>query len=232
MTGGLAYEAMNDAGESSEQLIVILNDNGMSITPNVGGIAQHLALIRTRPGYYRIKKAYRAVTAKVPGGKCLYRLTHRLKEHWKRMLFGTTFFEEMGFEYYGPVDGHDLKRLEYMLRLVKDRRHPVLLHVITQKGKGYAPAEENPDVFHGIGHFDPEKGMEPRAAIFRHFPTHSAKRLTRSARRSRASAPLQPPCCAGPASMPLQLTIRSAASMSALQRDTPSPWRAALPSRE
>ena len=162
MTGGLAYEAMNDAGESSEQLIVILNDNGMSITPNVGGIAQHLALIRTRPGYYRIKKAYRAVTAKVPGGKCLYRLTHRLKEHWKRMLFGTTFFEEMGFEYYGPVDGHDLKRLEYMLRLVKDRRHPVLLHVITQKGKGYAPAEENPDVFHGIGHFDPEKGMEPR----------------------------------------------------------------------
>ena len=170
MTGGLAYEAMNDAGESSEQLIVILNDNGMSITPNVGGIAQYLALIRTRPGYYRIKKAYRAVTAKVPGGKCLYRLTHRLKEHWKRMLFGTTFFEEMGFEYYGPVDGHDLKRLEYMLRLVKDRRHPVLLHVITQKGKGYAPAEENPDVFHGIGHFDPEKGMEPRCG---HLPTFS-----------------------------------------------------------
>ena len=170
MTGGLAYEAMNDAGESSEQLIVILNDNGMSITPNVGGIAQHLALIRTRPGYYRIKKAYRAVTAKVPGGKCLYRLTHRLKEHWKRMLFGTTFFEEMGFEYYGPVDGHDLKRLEYMLRLVKDRRHPVLLHVITQKGKGYAPAEENPDVFHGIGHFDSEKGMEPRCG---HLPTFS-----------------------------------------------------------
>ena len=170
MTGGLAYEAMNDAGESSEQLIVILNDNGMSITPNVGGIAQHLALIRTRPGYYRIKKAYRAVTAKVPGGKCLYRLTHRLKEHWKRMLFGTTFFEEMGFEYYGPVDGHDLKRLEYMLRLVKDRQHPVLLHVITQKGKGYAPAEENPDVFHGIGHFNPEKGMEPRCG---HLPTFS-----------------------------------------------------------
>ena len=162
LTGGLAYEGLNNAGASREPLIVILNDNGMSITPNVGGIAQHLALIRTRPGYYRIKKAYRAVTAKVPGGKCLYRLTHRLKEHWKRMLFGTTFFEEMGFEYYGPVDGHDLKRLEYMLRLVKDRRHPVLLHVITQKGKGYAPAEENPDVFHGIGHFDPEKGMEPR----------------------------------------------------------------------
>ena len=172
MTGGLAYEAMNDAGESSEQLIVILNDNGMSITPNVGGIAQHLALIRTRPGYYRIKKAYRAVTAKVPGGKCLYRLTHRLKEHWKRMLFGTTFFEEMGFEYYGPVDGHDLKRLEYMLRLVKDRRHPVLLHVITQKGKGYAPAEENPDVFHGIGHFDPERdgaALRPSSDIFRHI---------------------------------------------------------------
>lgn len=170
MTGGLAYEAMNDAGESNEPLIVILNDNGMSIMPNVGGIAQHLALIRTRPGYYRIKKAYRTVTRVVPGGKYLYHLTHRLKERWKRMLFGSTLFEEMGFEYYGPVDGHNLERLEYMLRLVKDRRRPVLLHVITKKGKGYAPAEANPDVFHGIGHFDPEKGMPPLCA---HLPAFS-----------------------------------------------------------
>lgn len=170
MTGGLAYEGMNDAGESSEPLIVILNDNGMSITPNVGGIAQHLGLLRTRPGYFRLKKAYRAVTHAIPGGRAVYRLTHRLKERWKRMLLGSTLFEEMGFEYYGPVDGHDLKRLEYMLRLVKDCDRPVLVHVITQKGKGYRPAELNPDVFHGIGTFDPADGHTPLCS---HLPSFS-----------------------------------------------------------
>ena len=158
MTGGLAYEGLNDAGESSEPLIVILNDNGMSITPNVGGISQHLSVIRTRPGYFRLKKAYRGVTNAVPGGKAIYRFSHRLKERMKRMLLGSTFFEEMGFQYYGPVDGHNLKRLEYMLDLAKKSQQPVLLHVLTKKGKGYAPAEENPDVFHGIGAFDPVSG--------------------------------------------------------------------------
>lgn len=158
MTGGLAYEGLNDAGESSEPLIVILNDNGMSITPNVGGISQHLSVIRTRPGYFRLKKAYRGVTNAVPGGKAIYRFSHRLKERMKRMLLGSTFFEEMGFQYYGPVDGHNLKRLEYMLELAKKSQQPVLLHVLTKKGKGYAPAEENPDVFHGIGSFDPVTG--------------------------------------------------------------------------
>lgn len=170
LTGGVAYEGLNDAGESHEPLIVILNDNGMSITPNVGGIARHLGLIRTRPGYFRLKKAYRTVTKAIPGGKAVYQMTHRLKERWKRMLLGCTLFEEMGFEYYGPVDGHDLMRLEYMLRLVRDCDRPVLLHVITQKGKGYRPAELNPDVFHGIGCFDPADGSTPMTA---HLPTFS-----------------------------------------------------------
>ncbi len=170
MTGGLAYEGMNDAGESDEPLIVILNDNGMSITPNVGGISKHLSVLRTRPGYFRLKKAYRAATDKLPGGKTVYRFTHRLKERCKRMLLGSTLFEEMGFEYYGPVDGHDLKRLEYMLRLLKTRKKPVLLHVITQKGKGYTPAELNPELFHGIGSFDPESGKPPLCA---HLPSFS-----------------------------------------------------------
>lgn len=170
MTGGLAYEGMNDAGESHEPLIVILNDNGMSITPNVGGIAQHLSILRTRAGYFRLKKFYRSLTRTLPGGRAVYRFTHKLKERWKRMLLGSTLFEEMGFEYYGPVDGHDLSRLEYMLRLVKDRQKPILLHVITQKGKGYAPAEANPDVFHGIGVFDPESGKPPYCA---HLPSFS-----------------------------------------------------------
>lgn len=158
MTGGLAYEAMNDAGESNEPLIVILNDNGMSINPNVGGLSKYLSFLRTRPGYFRVKKAYRTVTHALPGGRSFYDFTSRLKDRYKGIVLGTTFFEEMGFEYYGPVDGHDVEKLEYMLRLVKDCRKPVLLHVITQKGKGYKPAEDNPHVFHGIGVFDPEDG--------------------------------------------------------------------------
>ena len=170
LTGGLAYEGLNDAGESKEPFIVILNDNGMSITPNVGGIARHLSILRTRPGYFRLKKAYRTVTSALPGGKAVYRFTHRIKERWKRMLLGSTLFEEMGFAYYGPVDGHDLARLEYMLKLVKACNKPVLLHVITQKGKGYAPAELSPDVFHGIGAFDPESGKPPLCA---HLPSFS-----------------------------------------------------------
>lgn len=170
MTGGLAYEGMNDAGESDEPLIVILNDNGMSITPNVGGISKHLSILRTRPGYFRLKKMYRSVTNVLPGGKAVYNFTYRLKERWKRMLLGSTLFEEMGFEYYGPVDGHNIERLEYMLNLAKDCRKPVLLHVITKKGKGYAPAEINPDVFHGIGCFDPKSGKTPQCA---HLPSFS-----------------------------------------------------------
>ena len=164
MTGGIAYEAMNDAGDSNEPLIVILNDNEMSILPNVGGVAKHLTVLRTRPGYYRLKRAYRSVTNVLPGGKALYRLTHRMKQRWKRMLLGSTLFEEMGFDYYGPVDGHDLEKLEYMLRVVKDNKRPSLLHVITKKGKGYPPAEQNPDVFHGIGPFRPEDGSLPESA--------------------------------------------------------------------
>lgn len=169
MTGGVAYEGLNDAGESNEPLIVILNDNGMSIAPNVGGISEHLSQIRIRPGYFRLKKAFRAVTSKVPGGKAVYRFTHAVKERWKKLVLGSTFFEEMGFVYYGPIDGHNVRQLEYMLRLAKQSACPVLLHVITRKGKGYAPAEANPDVFHGIGCFDPETGAVPEA----HTPTFS-----------------------------------------------------------
>lgn len=158
MTGGLAYEAMNDAGETNEPLIVILNDNGMSITKNVGGMSRYLSELRVRPGYFRLKKAYRTVTQKLPGGRAIYNFTSRLKDRWKRMVLGSTLFEEMGFAYYGPVDGHDVQRLEYMLRVVKECNCPVLLHVITRKGMGYVPAEENPDIFHGIGSFDPQSG--------------------------------------------------------------------------
>lgn len=162
MTGGLAYEGLNDAGGSEEPLIVILNDNGMSITPNVGGIASHLNMIRARPGYFKMKKYWRSFTRSIPGGGKIYRCVHTAKEWLKKKLLGMNLFEEMGFLYMGPVDGHDITRLIYLLKRAKEAGRPVLVHAITQKGKGYEPAERNPDVFHGIGRFDPKTGLTPR----------------------------------------------------------------------
>ena len=157
-TGGLAYEGLNDAGASHEPLIVILNDNEMSIAHNVGGVAHHLSKLRTRPGYFGIKRVYRSVTNRIPGGKFLYQLTHRMKTWMKNRLLDTTLFEDMGFTYIGPVDGHDLKRMIYLLRVARGLQCPVVFHVITKKGKGYGPAEEHPSQFHGVGPFDQATG--------------------------------------------------------------------------
>lgn len=158
LTGGLAYEGLSDAGNSGERMIVILNDNGMSITKNVGGIAEHLARQRLKPQYLRFKKGYRKITSTVPGGKTLYRITHRVKKAVKETLLPCSFFEDMGFTYLGPVDGHDVKGLTRLLRYGKDIEGPVLLHVRTVKGKGYTPAERNPDQFHGVGRFCVQTG--------------------------------------------------------------------------
>ena len=158
LTGGLAYEALNDAGVSGEPLIVILNDNGMSISPNVGGMSRHLANVRLKPRYYTIKRAYRRVINTVPGGKRFYRFTHNVKKRFHRAMLGTTMFEEMGFSYLGPVGGHDIKRCVEILNIAREMNGPVLVHVMTVKGKGYGPAEENPDVFHGVSCFDVQTG--------------------------------------------------------------------------
>ncbi len=124
LTGGLAYEGLNDAGASREPLIVILNDNGMSITPNVGGMARHLSNIRTRQSYFRIKKAWRGMTRGTKVGRFFYRSVHRLKEFLKRRLISSNMFNDMGFEYIGPVDGHDLKKITYLLREARDMNVP------------------------------------------------------------------------------------------------------------
>lgn len=159
LTGGLAYEGLNDAGASGEKVIIVLNDNGMSITRNVGGISKHLALLRLKPGYFGLKKAYRRFTSAVPGGKWLYKLTHHIKSILKRSLIGTPIFEEMGLNYLGPVDGHDVEKVAYLLRVAKDMEGSSLVHIITQKGKGYTPAEKAPQDYHGVGHFDPVVGV-------------------------------------------------------------------------
>ena len=159
LTGGLAFEGLADAGSSGEPLIVILNDNGMSITKNVGGVAAHLAKQRLKPQYLRLKKFYRRVTGKNAVGKAVYRVTHRAKKMVKDALLGYSMFEDMGFVYLGPVDGHDVSYLTRMLRYAKELNCPVLLHVKTVKGKGYTPAELEPDRFHGVGAFDVETGQ-------------------------------------------------------------------------
>lgn len=158
MTGGLAYEGLSDAGQSGEQIIVILNDNGMSITKNVGGVASHLARQRLKPQYLRFKKFYRRITGGNPVGRALYRFTHKVKQAIKSAVLHCSMFEDMGFTYLGPVDGHDVAYLTRLLKYAKEINGPVLLHIKTVKGKGYAPAEREPDRFHGVGPFHPEDG--------------------------------------------------------------------------
>ena len=160
-TGGMAYEGLNDAAVSGEPMVIILNDNAMSIDRNVGGMAKHLRQLRTKEKYLGMKARYRNFMMRFPGGQTIYRFTRGIKDRLRRMLIPTTIFESMGFTYLGPVDGHDVESLISLLRIAKDMRRPVVLHVMTQKGRGYQPAEEHPKLFHGIGMFDPVTG-EPK----------------------------------------------------------------------
>ena len=161
MTGGLCFEGLSDAGESGEPIVIILNDNGMSINKSVGGISQLLSRARLRPGYVRFKKAYRRMMRNLPG---LYFRLHRLKEKVKKDLLPQGgIFTDLGFEYLGPIDGHDEAALESALRWARRQKGPVLIHAVTVKGKGYAPAEAFPELYHGVGAFDPAEGVSAHA---------------------------------------------------------------------
>ena len=157
-TGGMVYEALNDAGASREPMVVILNDNEMSIDPNVGGMASHLRNLRTKESYFSFKKSFRTAVSKMPAGESIYQFTHKTKEMLKSSLLRKSMFEYMGFEYIGPVDGHNMPELIRLLKAARDMEKPVLIHVTTQKGRGYAPAEAQPSKFHGVGKFDPADG--------------------------------------------------------------------------
>lgn len=160
LSGGLAYEGLNNAGASGEPLIVILNDNGMSISQNVGAMSSHLSTLRTKPGYYRFKKSYREALEKSRIGRAVYAFNHRLKSKVKKALLpNSTMFEDMGFSYLGPVDGHNVERLTDTLCWAKELGGPVVVHVRTIKGKGYGPAEREPDLYHGVGPFDLKTGV-------------------------------------------------------------------------
>ncbi len=158
-SGGMIYEAMNNAGRSATNLVVVLNDNEMSISPNVGAMAKYLANIRSREGYFRFKDNLEHALLKIPvAGKGIYSILRRIKTFFKDMFYSSNTFEHFGFTYLGPVDGHDIGMLIRALNRAKSIKRPVLVHVNTIKGKGYGPAEKNPSKFHGVAPFHKESG--------------------------------------------------------------------------
>jgi 1-deoxy-D-xylulose-5-phosphate synthase len=150
LTCGMTHEALNHAGHLDTRLIVVLNDNGMSISPTVGAIARHLNVVRTTRGYVQAKKQTRRVLSLLPGGKRLQEALRRLKIGAKVVVLPTVIWEQLGFTYLGPIDGHNIAELETTLTQAKNYYKPVIVHVLTTKGKGYKPAEDNPTHFHGL----------------------------------------------------------------------------------
>lgn len=157
-TGGMSFEAINYAGHLGTKLIVILNDNEMSIGENVGGLSKYLIRIRTDPKYTKGKDEIENLLKKLPMGKRVLKIAERLKDSFKYLVVPGMLFEELGFTYLGPIDGHNVNDITETLQQAKTINGPVLVHVITRKGKGYKPAEENPDKFHGVGPFDVATG--------------------------------------------------------------------------
>lgn len=184
-TGGMAYEGLNDAAVSQEPMVIILNDNEMSIGKNVGGLSRHLSRLRSSQKYLAAKRGYRNFMKKLPGGRAIYQFSSRVKNRIKRMLLPATMFENMGFTYLGPADGHDVAGLISLLRTARDMREPVVVHVLTHKGHGYQLAEEDPARYHGIGKFDPESGkkLSPKVRTYSDSFGEAVVELAREDRR-------------------------------------------------
>ena len=164
LTCGMTYEALNHAGHLGTKLVVVVNDNGMSISPTVGAIARRLNIVRTTRGYIRAKKQTNRLLSSLPGGKKVYRALRRLREGVKALLMPTMMWEQLGFTYLGPIDGHNIAELEVALAQARDHYKPVIVHALTTKGKGYKPAEDNPTQFHGLS---------PKSASLSTMPTYS-----------------------------------------------------------
>ncbi|MDO4357377.1 MAG: 1-deoxy-D-xylulose-5-phosphate synthase [Clostridia bacterium] len=159
MTGGMCYEALNDAGQSDTPLIVILNDNDMSISHNVGALSAYLTHMRHSRWYHDMKRGVRDGLMKLPFlGEPTFRVMEKLRDGLRALLTDGAFFDSLGFEYWGPIDGHNIPHLIRELERAKRARRPILMHVVTKKGMGYAPAEQDPAKFHGCGAFDPQTG--------------------------------------------------------------------------
>lgn len=182
LTGGMAYEALNDAGRSDSKIIIILNDNEMSISENVGSMAKHLSNLRTSASYMRIKKNTTALVSKIPLiGKKLYKYISKAKKLIRDSVTknNNNIFEHLGFYYAGPYDGHDLKTLIKAYSAAKRVNKPAIIHIITKKGKGYGYAEQNPELYHGVSPFDKNEGV--RAKNTQTFSSVFGSELTRLA---------------------------------------------------
>lgn len=178
LTGGMAYEALNNAGSRRENLIVILNDNQMSISPNVGAMSNYLAKARTAPRYGERKQDLKRVLDRSGSGQKVLSGLKRVRDSVKYLLVDGMLFEELGFTYLGPVDGHDIESLEKFLSYAAAAEGPVLVHVLTRKGKGYSFAEKEPDRFHGIGVFDKKTGKSIKKSDLPSFSSVFGNHLT------------------------------------------------------
>lgn len=159
LTGGMSFEALNDIGFRKTKMIIVLNDNQMSISKNVGGISKYLSQFRIDPTYNRIKKEINSTLRKIPSvGDGMVNSIQKLKNGIKQVVVPGMLFENMGITYFGPIDGHDIKEVSKVLKLAKKIDGPVIIHVITKKGKGYKFAEEQPNKFHSMGPFNPSNG--------------------------------------------------------------------------
>ncbi|MFI3250792.1 MAG: 1-deoxy-D-xylulose-5-phosphate synthase [Eubacteriales bacterium] len=183
LTGGLAFEGLATGGALGSQLLVIVNDNGMSITRNVGGISRYLASQRLKPQYLTFRQKYRKFMFATSFGKGVHGIIHRIKQGIKSVLLPCSLFEQMGYTYLGPVDGHDLNGLIRILSYAKEQTNPVVLHVRTKKGRGYPLAEESPDRFHGTPPFEIKTG-EPLKRSGETFTSTFGKKLTYLGRRN------------------------------------------------
>ncbi len=169
ITGGMAFEAMNHAGDVNANLLVILNDNDMSISPPVGAMNNYLTKVLSSKLYSSVREESKKALSKMPS---VWELARKTEEHVKGMIVPGTLFEELGFNYFGPIDGHDVDMLVETLENLKDISGPLFLHIVTKKGKGYAPAEKDPLAYHGVPAFDPSKDSLPKAAPSPH-PTYT-----------------------------------------------------------
>lgn len=159
LTGGIAYEALNQAGHLKTPFVVILNDNEMSIASNVGAMSSYLSRIRMDPTYNRLEQEFEHMIKNIPGiGETIYEMGGRIKDSFKQLVVPGMIFEELGFRYFGPIDGHDIEKIRKGVLFAKEMKRPVLIHVLTQKGKGYHPAETKPEKYHGTAPFDVENG--------------------------------------------------------------------------
>ena len=166
LTGGMAYEALNNAAELETNFIIVLNDNNMSISPNVGGMSNYLSAIRTAEAYTGMKISLNKAVKKIPRvGTAMVDAVRRTKSSIKQLFIPGMLFENMGLTYLGPVDGHNMRQMMRLFNEAKRVKGPVVVHVLTEKGRGYEPARQNPDMFHGIGPFDIKTGKPTQKKV-------------------------------------------------------------------